>query len=149
MMPIRNVGSRGFATPGSFSIGFRAGPMPPVKLAPWQLVQLAAKSAAPAAGSPGSVGLPEGDGELAAIVLIAVSANSAGTAATTSVRRVIRLGNRMARQIIACRYFGPQAGIGGKRVGFIADMASCSPVSRWAFCCVSRRWLDARSAYRG
>src|SRR5450631_77826 len=25
-------------------------------------------------------------------------------------------------------------------------MASCSPVSRSGFCCVSRRWLDARSA---
>src|SRR5487761_135968 len=80
-----NAGSRGFATPGSLKIGFKAGPMPPVRLAPRQAEQLAANTAAPLVGFPGSgTALPEGEGELAAIVLMAVSATMAGTASATS-----------------------------------------------------------------
>ena len=42
MMAIRNPGSRGFATPGSLSMGFRVAPIPPSRPAPWHDVQFEA-----------------------------------------------------------------------------------------------------------
>src|ERR1700674_2462915 len=80
MMLMRNAGSRACAfdvTPGSRVIGLRAGPIPPPRLAPWQVAQLVAKRVAPLAGSPGNAG-PDGDGVLSARVLTAVSATRIG-----------------------------------------------------------------------
>src|SRR5256885_13915345 len=79
MMSIRNAGLSGLSTPGSFSIGLRAGPIPPSRLAPWQLLQLCPYRVSPFVGSPGSAVRPvaadplaPGDGELSARVDLAV-----------------------------------------------------------------------------
>src|ERR1700680_108002 len=105
MMLIRMVGSRLFFPLIVVSIGLRAGPIPPSRLPPWHEVQFAAYTAAPAAGSPGSAGLPDGDGVLSARVVIAVSASNPGTATASSTDSVKPLPRRMAGQIITCRHF--------------------------------------------
>src|SRR5258706_6091667 len=113
MMLIRKLGSSGSATPGRVTIGFRAGPMPPPRLAPWQVAQFCPNRTAQLLGSPGradAAGLPEGAGvgELAARVVIAVSANSAGMASATSAESLRPCGSRMARRIIAVSILGPR-----------------------------------------
>src|SRR4029077_7747948 len=99
------------ATPGSFAIGFRAGPMPPPRLAPWHVAQFWPKSVAPLPASPGkAAGLPEGpgEGELSARVVIAVRAISAGTASATSAESLRPFGRRITRRIIPASILGPR-----------------------------------------
>src|SRR5215471_21395237 len=61
----RYSGSSGLATPGKCWIGFSLAPIPPSRLAPWQVVHPCwLNTWAPLLGSPGrALGLPEGDGE--------------------------------------------------------------------------------------
>src|SRR5882762_1284962 len=113
MMLIRKLGSSGSVTSGSLTIGFRAGPMPPPRLAPWHVAQFWPKSEAPLLGSPGNAdaaGLPEGDGvgELSARVVIAVSATSAGTASAIRAESLRPFGRRIARRIIPASILGPR-----------------------------------------
>src|SRR5438874_5692207 len=99
MMPIRKPGSSGVETPGSFSIGLSAGPMPPSRLAPWHVAQFWAYSVAPLLGSPGRAGAPlaadeplgAGEGEVSASVDMAVSTKKAGIASTRRRPLVTRI----------------------------------------------------------
>src|SRR6266566_2785685 len=99
MMPIRKPGSSGLETPGSFSIGLSAGPIPPSRLAPWHVAQFWANSAAPLLGSPGRAGAPlaadeplgAGEGELSARVERAVSTRKAGIGSSSTSPLVTRI----------------------------------------------------------
>src|ERR1700674_5413632 len=104
MMSIRKAGSRLIGPPIDLSIGLRAGPIPPSRLPPWQDVQLAAYRVAPLLGSPGKATVADGDGELSARVVIAVSASSPGTATASSTDSFKPLLRPMARQILTSRY---------------------------------------------
>src|SRR5207302_1628239 len=95
MISIRKLGSNGLDTPGSFSIGFSDGPIPPSRLAPWQVAQFWEKSAWPLVGSPGSVVVPlavdAGDGDVSARVDSAVRIRKAGIPTTTRSPLVTRI----------------------------------------------------------
>src|ERR1700682_1379049 len=112
MMVIRKVGSSTLETPGSLSIGFKTAPMPPSRLAPWQVAQFWPYRVAPLAGSPGSAAAAvpdgDGDGELSASVVIAVKATRTGTASATSAESLKPFGRRIARQIITTSILGPR-----------------------------------------
>src|SRR6266576_411966 len=77
MVSIRNAGLSFSAseTPGSVTIGLSAGPIPPSRLEPWQVVQFCPYTLWPLLGSPGSAVVPVaadppalGEGELSARV---------------------------------------------------------------------------------
>src|SRR5256885_200799 len=95
MMSIKNAAPSGSETPGSFSMGLSAGPMPPSRAAPWQVAQFCAYRVAPLLGSPGSAVEPvaadpldDGEGELSAIVVIAVRTTKTGSPSATKSPRV-------------------------------------------------------------
>src|SRR5438034_6554318 len=98
MMSIRNAGSSGLETPGSFSIGFRAAPIPPSSAAPWQVAQFCAYSCSPLVGSPGRAvepvaadPLPDGDGDVSAIVAVAVRSRKVGIPSASTTLRDTRI----------------------------------------------------------
>src|SRR6266508_623269 len=100
MVSIRNAGLKASVTPGSCTIGFSAGPTPPSRPLPWHWAQPdVAYNVSPLLGSPGSVWAPVaaepppavGDGELSAIVDIAVRTKKAGTPTASSRPRVTRI----------------------------------------------------------
>src|SRR5581483_10064 len=110
-----------FATPGISSIGFRARPTPPSRLAPWQAVQPAElKVAWPFVGSPGSAEPEEdadGEGDASARVEIPVRSRMPGIAsATRPYCRRIRL-SRISAHSIQGTAAGRAAGIPRRVVG--------------------------------
>src|SRR5258708_2926833 len=110
MTSIRKLGSSGLGTPVSLSSGLSTAPIPPSRLVPWHVAQFWAERVAPLAGAPGSAAPPEGEGEgeLSASVVIAVSGIKAGIANATSAESLRRWGRRMARQIITASILGPR-----------------------------------------
>src|SRR5713101_1825130 len=93
MIWIRNAGASVFVTPGGWTIGLSTAPMPPSRLAPWQVALFAPYSVAPWVGSPGRATV--GDGEASASVVIAVSASMAGIASATRAETLKPLTRRM------------------------------------------------------
>src|SRR5437868_4189168 len=98
MMSIKKAALSGAETPGSFSMGFKAGPMLPSRAAPWQVAQFALYSVPPLVGSPGRAVEPvaadpldDGEGEVSAMVVMAVRAMNPGIASASTTPRVMRI----------------------------------------------------------